>query len=341
MSEINRKANEGDFGYDLELDDVCQTIERNKYKNILLQFPEGLKNVATDVKDLIENKTKANVLISADFCFGACDIPLTLVPLDIDFLVQFGHMNIPNLKYQIPVMFVEAHSKLDVMPTVKKATKLLTGKVGLITTPQHIHKLTDIKNYLEQQGFETVVGKASGRAASDGQVLGCDLSSATSISSFVDCFLFIGSGNFHGVGVAIATKKPVIIADPYQNEARDCEDIKERLMRQRHGAIAKAKDALSFGIIVGTKPGQTRMKLTNDLKMLLERYEMKAYILVMNQVSPAALKPFKIDAFVSCACPRVAIDDYLMYVDPILTPIELKIVLGELKWEDYKFDEII
>ncbi len=341
MSDMKMKANELDFGYDLELDDVCHTIERNKYKNILLQFPEGLKNVAPNVKDLIENKTRANVLISADLCFGACDVPLALAPLGIDFLVQFGHMDIPNLKNPYPVMFVEAHSNLDVMPVVNKAAKLLTGKVGLITTAQHIHKLTDVKNYLEQQGFETAMGKASGRAASDGQVLGCDLSCTTSISSLVDCFLFIGGGNFHAVGVAIATKKPVIIADPYQNEVRECEEIKNRLMRQRHGAIAQVKDALSFGIIVGTKPGQTRMKLANDLKMLLEKHEKKAYILVMNQVSQASLKPFKIDAFVSCACPRVAIDDYLMYDTPILTPMELKIALGEVKWEDYKFDEII
>jgi 2-(3-amino-3-carboxypropyl)histidine synthase len=340
MSDRIKKAGEGDFGYDLELDDVCQTIERNKYKNILLQFPEGLKNTATNVKDIIEIKTRVNVLISADLCFGACDVPLALAPLGIDFLVQFGHMDIPNLKYQTPVMFVEAHSNLDVMPPVEKATKFLTGKVGLITTAQHIHKLPEVKNYLEQQGFETSMGKASGRTVGDGQVLGCDLSSATSISSFVDCFLFIGSGNFHAVGVAIATKKSVIIADPYQNEVRECEEIKDRLMRQRHGAIARAKDASSFGIIIGTKPGQTRMNLANDLKMLLEKHERKSYILVMNQVSPAALKPFNIDAYVSCVCPRVAIDDYLMYDEPILTPIELKIVLGDVKWEDYKFDEI-
>jgi 2-(3-amino-3-carboxypropyl)histidine synthase len=340
MSDIKRKAYQGDLGYDLELDEVCQTIEKNGYKNIMLQFPEGLKRAATEVKDIIENRTKADVLISADLCFGACDTPLALEPLGMDFLVQFGHTEIPNLKYPIPVMFVEAHSNLDVIPAVKKAIKLLAKKVGLITTSQHIHKLTEVRNYLEQQGFETEVGEASGRTASDGQVLGCDLSSATSISSFVDCFLFVGSGNFHALGVAIATKKPVIIADPYKNEARDCHEIKDRMMRQRFGAIERAKDALSFGIIIGTKPGQTRMKLANDLKMLLEKHEKKSYILVMNQVSFAAVKPFKIDALVSCACPRIALDDYLMYDSPILTPVELKIVLGELKWEDYRFDEL-
>ena len=46
------------------------------------------------------------------------------------------------------------------------------------------------------------------------------------------------------------------------------------------------------------------------------------------------------DAFVSVACPRIAIDDYALHKKPIITPPELEIVLGERKWEDYAFDEI-
>jgi len=186
-----------------------------------------------------------------------------------------------------------------------------------------------------------VIGRGSGRTAHDGQVLGCNLSSATSISDAVECYLYIGSGNFHAMGVAMTTKKPVIIADPYQNKVRETEELKDRLMRQRHGAIAKAKKAKSFGILVGTKPGQTRMKLAFDLKDLVEKRGMKAYILIMNEFTPLKLKTFKMDAYVSTACPRIAIDDYLMYHVPILTPQELRIVLEEEKWEDYKFDEFV
>jgi len=36
----------------------------------------------------------------------------------------------------------------------------------------------------------------------------------------------------------------------------------------------------------------------------------------------------------------VAIDDANMYKKPLLTPIELEIVLGKRKWEEYKIDEI-
>ncbi len=330
-----------EHGYDLELKEVCKTIKEKEYRTVLLQFSEGLKKLATEVKDLVEERTNANVIISADPCYGACDLPLPLDNLGIDLLVQFGHAKMSNLQSPVPTMFIEAHSKLDVIPVVKKAVEHLKSKVGLITTAQHIHKLEEVKNFLEEKGFKVVVGRGSGRIAHDGQVLGCNLSSATSISDAVECYLYIGSGNFHAVGVAIVTKKPVIIADPYLNEVRETEELKDRLMRQRHGAIAKAKEAKSFGILVGTKPGQIRMKLAFNLNDLVEKQGMKAYILVMSEFAPLNLKTFKIDAYVSTACPRIAIDDYLMYHVPILTPQELRIVMEEEKWEDYKFDEFI
>lgn len=330
-----------EYGYDLRLDEVCKTIKEKEYKTILLQFPEGLKKLAIEAKDLVEERTNTDVIIYADPCYGACDLPPPLDDLGIDLLVQFGHAKMPNLQFPVSTMFIEAHSNLDILPVVKKAVDRLKSKLGIITTAQHIHKLEEVKNFLEEKGFKVVVGRGSGRIAHDGQVLGCNLSSAASISDAVECYLYIGSGNFHAMGVAMITKKPVIIADPYQNEVRETEELKDRLIRQRHGAIAKAKKAKSFGILVGTKPGQTRMKLAFDLKDLVEKGGMKASILVTNEFTPLKLKTFKIDAYVSTACPRIAIDDYLMYHVPILTPQELRIVMEEEKWEDYKFDEFV
>lgn len=341
MTEMAEVLGSQGHDYDLRLDEVCKTIKEKGYKTILLQFPEGLKKLATEVKDIIEDRTNAKVIISADTCYGACDLPLALENLGIDLLVQFGHADIPNLKSTVPTMFIEAYSKLDVMPIVKKAFEHLKGSVGIITTAQHVHKLEKVKNFLSQNGFKAVIGKGSGRIAHKGQVLGCNLSSATSISSEVECYLYIGSGNFHAVGVAIAAKKRVVIADPYLDEVREAEELKDKLLRQRYGAISTAEKAKSFGLLVGTKPGQSRLKLAFDLKKLAEKHERRAYILVLNEFTPMNLKTFKIDAYVSTACPRIAIDDYMMYHVPMLTTQEFKIVLGEVGWEDYKFEEFL
>jgi 2-(3-amino-3-carboxypropyl)histidine synthase len=112
-------------------------------------------------------------------------------------------------------------------------------------------------------------------------------------------------------------------------------------MRIRFARIAKAMDAESFGIIVSSKKGQSRMELAKLLKNMIHKEKKEAFILVMDDVSPELLTPFMdIDAFVMTACPRIAIDDANMYKKPLLTPQELEIVLGKRDWEDYMMDEI-
>jgi 2-(3-amino-3-carboxypropyl)histidine synthase len=213
--------------------------------------------------------------------------------------------------------------------------------VGLISTIQHINKLGEVKKNLKDSGFNVIIGKGVGRLAYSGQVLGCNVSSAQSISDDVDCFLFIGSGNFHAIGAALVTQKPVIIADPYLNEIRETEKLVEDLLRKRHGAIARAQEAESFGIIVSTKPGQIRMNLAFELKELLKRHKKDATILLANRVDPDHLLGFDVQALVSTACPRIAMDDYLMFPVTVLTPLELKILLKEKKWEDYTMDLLL
>ena len=81
--------------YDLELERIISEIRKSKAKLVLLQFPDGLKQVATSVVDFLESKTKGKVdfFIWLTSCYGACDIPVGLEKLKpkIDLIVQFGH----------------------------------------------------------------------------------------------------------------------------------------------------------------------------------------------------------------------------------------------------------
>jgi 2-(3-amino-3-carboxypropyl)histidine synthase len=95
-----------------------------------------------------------------------------------------------------------------------------------------------------------------------------------------------------------------------------------------------------FGIIVSKKIGQVRMEMAADLKRLAEKHGRAAEIFLMDLVSPDFLEGYRVDAWVNTACPRIAIEDYLQYKKPILTPPEFEIVLGERNWKDYQFDEI-
>ena len=333
-------------GYHIDLEKALEIIKKNKYKLAALQVPEGLKTHISKFIEYIESKTDAQVVIYEDPCFGACDtVTPKLIDIGVDFAIQIGHSKIPNLKEsQIPMIYVNAESDIDISKIIQKAIPHIKGKkVGIVTTTQHIKNLGEIKLILEKNGFEPIIGKADERIEFDGQILGCDFSSATSIKDDIDMFLYVGSGNFHPLGLMLSTKKPVIIANPYDNSIRfnELKDLKDTVLRQRYGAIARSKDAKVFGILVGTKIGQQRIDLANKIKEMLDSKNKKSYMIASNFFNPANLETFRdIDCFVSTACPRIAIDDYMRYKTPIITPVELEILLGVKKWDDYCFDEI-
>ena len=74
--------------YELELDRVVKQIAKSRAKLVCIQLPDGLKPKAAIIQDKLESKTDANVLIWANSCFGACDIPELK---DVDLLIQWGH----------------------------------------------------------------------------------------------------------------------------------------------------------------------------------------------------------------------------------------------------------
>jgi 2-(3-amino-3-carboxypropyl)histidine synthase len=334
-------------GYSIDLEKTVKTITDEGYKIVALQLPEGLKSYASKFVEFLENKTDVTVIIIADSCFGACDIPnYQLKNLDVDFVIQIGHTPIPDIvDIPIPNLFINAQSKTNIDKVVEKSINHLDGKkIGIVATAQHLHEIKNVCDILTNHDFEPVVSEGDGRIYANGQILGCNFSAAINILENVDSFLFLGSGNFHPVGLLICSKKPVVAADPYTNEVKklELEELKDTILRQRYGAIANSKNSKKFGILIGIKQGQQRMDLAFKVKDLLKEFNRKSMFIALEFFSPTALQCFRdIDCFISTACPRIAIDDYLLYKKPILTPIELEIVLGKRKWDDYQFDQII
>ena len=78
--------------YDIDVDEIIRKIRDEKAKNVLLQFPEGLKAYSTAFVDEMKPKLRdVNLVIWFDSCFGACDIPIESERLGIDLIIQFGH----------------------------------------------------------------------------------------------------------------------------------------------------------------------------------------------------------------------------------------------------------
>ncbi len=326
--------------FDFRIDYVIDIITKSGAEVVGLQFPEGFKRRSPRISSIIEEATGVSTIISGNPCFGACDIDAALVD-SVDILFHFGHAELDDTKLSEKVYFIEARSDVDVTAVAKKALQSLRGQViGLITTVQHVHKLGEVREILEQNGKTCVIGEGDSKIAYPGQVLGCNFSAAR-VEGIEKCdeYLYIGSGDFHPLGVTLATKKRVVIADPLMNEVREPDQT--LIMRQRSAVIGKSYDANVFGIIVSTKNGQNRMELANELKELAKKHEKDAYIFSMDLITPDQLLQFKVDAFVNTACPRLAVDEVGRFHAPMLMPQEFEIAIGERKWDDIVFDEIL
>jgi 2-(3-amino-3-carboxypropyl)histidine synthase len=321
--------------FDFEEERVKQEILKLGAKRVLIQFPEGLKPEAPRIAKTIE-KLGVLPIISADPCYGACDLATAdAESLGADLIIHYGHSKL--MKHErFPTIYVEARATLNVPSAVEKALPMLEkwNKIGLATTVQHLQTLDEVREILTRQGKIVVIGD-TGRLSYPGQVIGCDYSNAVSIAKDVEAFLFVGGGQFHAIGVALSTSKPTIVADPYDNTAAPVDREAEKILKQRWAQVQEAKKAKTFAVLVGLKPGQKRLEQTLQLKEKLEKEGKIAHLFAIKEITPEALMEFpSVDAFVNTACPRISIDDAARFRKPILTVNEALVVVDKLSWEE-------
>jgi 2-(3-amino-3-carboxypropyl)histidine synthase len=332
------------FGYELDFEELLPRIkaEHPGLDTIGLQFPDGLRDYGTKIAEIVQRDTGALPIISADPCYGACDLcDDEMAKLGVKVLIHFGHSPMPSVKtdFGVHVYYVPARSIHPITQVVTQAAREMKGpRIGVTTTAQHVHKLDEAERILREHGFTPVTMLGDKRTALRGQLLGCNVLAA--VHCDVDEFIFIGSGDFHPLALALETEKRITAADPYTNTVRTLTEAKGRILKQRWAAIGRAKDARTFGVVVSTKAGQQRINLAKKVLRQLEAHGKTGYVIQNKQISPETLLYFRhLDAFVGVACPRVPIDDQPRYKQPFLTPQELEVVLGIRPMDQYAFDE--
>jgi len=321
--------------FNLEEKRLKREVIKRKAKRVLLQLPEGLKPEAAKLARVIED-AGATPIILGEPCYGACDLALEEAKaLKADLIVHYGHSPL-IMQNEVPTVYFPAKAKVRVAGVIRKALPLLKNwsKIGLLATIQHLHMLERVRQALLNAGKAVVIGDAS-KTLHPGQVIGCDFSNAKAIANEVEAFLFFGGGRFHAIGVTLSTGKPVVIADPYTREAYLLDEEVNRILKQRWANISEAKKAENFGIIVGLKIGQKNFKEALEIKKKLEEAGKKTFLIALREIAPERLMQFpSIDAYVNTACPRLSLDDASKFGKPMLTPRELRVMLGELSWEE-------
>jgi len=191
----------------------------------------------------------------------------------------------------------------------------LPKKIGLATTVQFLDYIDDIRQHLESKGKEIVVGRM--RQKYEGQLLGCDVGGADKIKDKVDAFLYVGTGLFHPLGIALNIDKEVFCYDPI-NAVFSRIDRKqvERYNTKRKGAYLKFLEAKEIGFLVSLKPGQNNFKKALELKKRLEGKN--CYIFAFDTLDFTQIENFPfVECWVNTACNRI-LDDYDKFPKPLV-----------------------
>lgn len=185
----------------------------------------------------------------------------------------------------------------------------LPKKIGIVATAQFLDNIKYLINYLKNNGKEIFIGK--NKQKFNGQILGCDVNAAAKIQDNVDAFLYIGSGEFHPMGVALKTNKDVFTFNPVTSVFSKLNNNEiEKYKKNRKVKYVKFLHADNIGILVSTKLGQNSRKKALEIKKKLENKGKKCFIFVFDILNGNEMENFPfIDFWVNTACPRIADDE--------------------------------
>lgn len=198
------------------------------------------------------------------------------------------------------LMHVHAKSNIDIKIPQSKLKLLPKARWGVVTTIQHEHKIKGVIDQLKS-------------AQLAGQVLGCNASAAEKIKEQVDAWLFVGSGEFHPVQVALKTSQPVWLWNPVSRELGELPKQRAESWRKRKQAqLAKFLMSKKVGIIVTTKMGQKN--LVRGLE-LAKKGDKEYFVFACDELNLREFENFNfVDFWVNTACPRIP-DDALNMVN--------------------------
>jgi len=322
----------------IELTNAILELKKKKAKKIFLQIPEGLKINAESIIEQLEERG-FEVFTSMDPCYGACDIKQNEAnTMGCDTILHLGHSSFIE-KTKNPIVYAPLHYELgnEFDKTVKNLITYLNlhkiKKVGLTTTVQFLEYLKILQQELKENKIEAIIGK--GKRTLDGQILGCNYTSANVKANTI---IYLGDGLFHPLGIHYATKKRVLLANPFDSKIKELTDKKNDFLKKRILLIERAKEATNFAILVSTKEGQNKINEAKKIKKELEKAGKGAKIYTMDYITNDTMLGVNAEAFINTACPRISIDDFMQYKHPIINKTEIPYLLGKKNYENYKLE---
>ena len=311
---------------------IFEIISEKKPISVAINGPDGILPKIQETAQHIMEKFDIPTFVLGDTTWGTCDLNSNGAKvLGAEILFNVGHTNKLDT-FENNVVMIDAFDNVTFDHVLPKCIEKFSGKtISLITDSQHLHEVEHVKKFLEENNISVKIGKGKGQL-NDGQVFGCEFYPAVETKDNVDGNLFLGQSNFHAAGIALSTRKPTFVLDPYFNEIRDVTDFAKKLEKKATLAIFKAAEAQVFGIIVGLKEGQFAMITALKFKKEFENAGKSIQLFALTDITSDRLKNFKgIDAFIQVACPRISTDN--QFDKPVLSTPQANALLKVLRNE--------
>ncbi|MEM4663088.1 MAG: diphthamide synthesis protein, partial [Candidatus Diapherotrites archaeon] len=232
---------------------IYEIIKKYKPKKVLVQAPAGLKRKIVTILQDIENKTKTEFIISADTCFGACDIPLGAIEvIKPDITIHIGHLKMVNIGkiFYLPAKYeFTQDEKKDILNILldKLKSEHISKIVGTASV-QYLDLLYWLVFEAKKNNVDITIKK--GVCGKKGLILGCNVNAAMNKSKIV---LFIGDGEFHAVGIAKSLNKEVLLLDPLSKKISWLKFDSKKFAKKRNVLMLKVRSAKNFGLVFSTK----------------------------------------------------------------------------------------
>jgi len=196
------------------------------------------------------------------------------------------------------VLYIEARKKASLnLEKLRELEKLLSSKIVIAYSIQYESLANQLKANLSK----------SIKIISFSQVLGC--SNLKSLHPI----LYIGSGRFHAINLALSSGQEVFIFDNTISKVESAEV--EKIKSRERGKYLKFLSSQSIGLIVSTKSGQERFKQAISLKKQFK--DKKSYIFLADNINSGELENFSIESWVNTACPDISNDSSILNYDKL------------------------
>ena len=211
---------------------IFEIISEKKPISVAINGPDGILPKIQETAQHIMEKFDIPAFVLGDTTWGTCDLNSNGAKvLGAEILFNVGHTNKLDT-FENNVVMIDAFDNVTFDHVLPKCIEKFSGKtISLITDSQHLHEVEHVKKFLEENNISVKIGKGKGQL-NDGQVFGCEFYPAVETKDNVDGNLFLGQSNFHAAGIALSTRKPTFVLDPYFNEIRDVTEFAQEIREE-------------------------------------------------------------------------------------------------------------